>query len=526
MNKHHYTHSSVRSSRNLTTNQHRNLRHRLSKESQNAEFRINPPFPSLTSYKTYFVNYTTLESTLEYLIELAKETKIFTIDTKTDYSSTLPALIQIACVGDQSAVILVECWYLPAPHSYLFLQICRLFITIFDPTKELQAWGDLTTELTSFVRFNFFSTSDIQHIQSVDIQNLFRKWYNGIFPHSEDCCPSEVSNLHEDSIYLHPTAFDLNLSSLNERYDYLTCTCPHRPFKNPNETWTLQMAVDKAFNEHLDDTHALCPWGLGLDISLGKHIPEHLIGRERYMEIEQQKNYRDTLLQYAIHDCLLVTKLSVAIRHQWSNRDLEHYIQRGHLYNHQSDVANNEILSHIQVLPTNHDHLHAPNICTDSFTTNDYEPISDDDVADIIQTVTTVSVVPSLTATPPTINNEHVFSVRRKQQRSQAAVRRRCHNRNVAKRAHRHDFDIIRTVYRRFKIQQVEQVLNHLSIRHRHIHIRRNYQLHVGLHSYDDQVRYNHILNKQYFTQAHYDEEFGFISSPSHNYHTVTDELE
>ncbi len=104
-----------------------------------------------------------------------------------------------------------------------------------------------------------------------------------------------------------------------------------------------------------------------------------------------------------------------------------------------------------------------------------------------------------------------------KKKRSQPAIRRRCQKRNAAKRAHRHDFNIIRTVHPCFKIQQVQQVLDNLHIRRRHCHIRRHYQLHIGFHSYADQVRYNNLLDTNYFSKSHYDQVFGSQSSSPHH---------
>jgi predicted transposase YbfD/YdcC len=455
-----------------------------------------------------------LESTMEYLIEKAKQSKIFTIDTKRDYLSDIAALIQVECTGDTSVLMLFECWHLPDSNSYLFRQVCRLFSTILDPTNEIQAWGDIHKELLPFLRFNIFSKGDIHPIHSLDIQQLFREWYNRIFPHLGDCCPSDVSLQAENSISIHPTDYDLNLSLVHEQYDYSSCVCPHRPYKNPNEDWTLHTAVTKTFQESLDTTYISSPWGLGLDQALGTYIPLELVGRKRYHEMENQKDYRRQLINHAVNDCLSITKLSVAIRNQWSSEHLKQYIQHHRVYNDVIDIHRDKNLSILPTLPDVRDqlHVHVSDVDHNRHQINDYEPISDDELPHITTTIATSPIHESPVDSEMSSKKEPVINNDRKKKRSQEAIHRRCKKRNAIRRAHRHDFDIVRTVYRSFKIQQVEQVLDNLHIRRRHCHIRRRYQLHIGLHSSEDQIRYDQLLNDQYFTKMHFDAEFG---SPS-----------
>jgi hypothetical protein len=523
MDINHDTDTSIHPRLHSTNKRMRHRRSRPAKEQKKAEILCYPSVQSFTSYTIYFINHTTVDVTMEYLIEHATHTKLFTISTKGDSVADIPALIQIECVGDPSTILLIECWHLPDSCSHLFRQISRLFTAIFDSTKGIQGWGDLSIELKKFVRFDLFKTLDIQHTHFLDIQYLFRDWYNGIFPHSEDCCPSEVPNLNEDSIYLHPTDFDLNLSLSNEQYDYLSCSCPYRPYKNPNDHWDLPTAINKTFQEFLDDTYASSPWGLGLNVLLGTYIPTDLVGRPRYLEIKKQKHYRRQLIEYAALDCLSITKLSVAIRHRWSKQELEHYLQGTHTHDDPSDVLNTESFNIPPPISVNNPELSVPPIEHIHHTTDHYEPISDDDIMDVINSAINVSTVHSSIDTPPAIPTQRLIVVNRTKKRSQEAIRRRCQKRNAVRRAHRHDFDIIRTVYRLFKIQQIEQVLNQLQIRRRHCFIRRHYQLHIGCHSSEDRIRYNDILNGQYFTQSHYDKVFGPLSLSFHDHHVPPD---
>ncbi len=72
---------------------------------------------------------------------------------------------------------------------------------------------------------------------------------------------------------------------------------------------------------------------------------------------------------------------------------------------------------------------------------------------DVINSAINISIVPRSTDTQPDIPTKRLIIVDGTKKRSQEAIRRRCKNRNAVRRTHRHDFDIIRNVYRLFKIQ-------------------------------------------------------------------------
>jgi len=112
----------------------------------------------------------------------------------------------------------------------------------------------------------------------------------------------------------------------------------------------------------------------------------------------------------------------------------------------------------------------------------------------LTSTIVTISTFESSIVDQSETREEQLAHVIRKKKRSQEAIHHLCRKRNIIKRADRHDFDIIRTIYLHFKIQQVEQVLDNLNIRCRHYHIRRHYQLHVGLHSSEEKTRFDMII--------------------------------
>jgi hypothetical protein len=106
-----------------------------------------------------------------------------------------------------------------------------------------------------------------------------------------------------------------------------------------------------------------------------------------------------------------------------------------------------------------------------------------------------------------------------KNKRSCEAISRRGRKRNAIRRQRRHDYDIIRTIDPRFRVKQIEQILDDLHLRYRHCHIRRHYQLHIGVNSQEDQTQYARLLHKKFFTKERYDELFGQNGNPLSNQH-------
>jgi hypothetical protein len=487
--------------------------HQSDSNQTNTKLNNYPSFQPLTPYRSHLINQITTYSTMEYLIEQVKQTQLFTIATQTDCLTIHPALIHIECVGNPSMIILVECCHLPKPDSYLFNQISRLFLSIFEPNKVIQGWGDLSVALKPFIKFNLFSISNIEHTHLSDVQQLFRKWYNELFPHSEGCRPSEVSIISDDSIYLHPTDSDRNFSSITKQYDYLSCSCPHRPCKNPNENWSLHAAVQATFQEFLDDAHSLAPWDDALSFVSDISIPKRLVGEQRSMEIAKEKEYRRKLMEYAVRICLSITKLSVAIRHRWSKHDLERHIQSTHFQ------VNPSVISNTESSTASRD----PIIATTNDTMTNHKPISDGHTIDGVNAATTVSIVPSSSDAQLEIHNGQILSKKKKKRRSVQARIKHHGKKRAVQRAHQSARCLNRTVYHDFKKEQIEQILDQLQIRRRRCYIGQNYLLSIYCYSPTDKIRYDDLLDDQYFTRFHYDQVFNSTSFSSQMDHLLPD---
>jgi hypothetical protein len=241
------------------------------------------------------------------------------------------------------------------------------------------------------------------------------------------------------------------------------------------------------------------------------------------MKIGKEKEYRRHLIEYAALICLSITKLSVAIRHQWSKHDLEHHIQSTHVQANSPAVFNTESST------TSPD----PTVLTTNNTTSDYEPISDEYIMDVINAATSVSIVPSLRDEEPELPKQQILSKKKMKQQilSKKKMKRQSKkkfhhylkNRIAALSARQQDFHIIREVYRDFNIQQIEQILNELQIPRKYCYFEQHRQLHIVCHSPTDKILYDDLLNDQYFTKFHYDQVFGSTSLSSQIDHLLSD---
>ena len=247
-------------------NQSRNHR----KQLLNLQLSILPRFTSANDYRVYLINSKTSPWLLRDLITMASTTTKYTVDTEQDCYTLEPALIQIEIIGAQSTVLLIETCHLPDASMPVFSLMQTLLRVIFDPSHVIYAWGDAVEELSRFAHYGLFELSALQCMSIVNVQDDFKRWYNGIFVHQ-----CHLSPLADD----HPT-----------------CTCPCRPVKSKNQPWSLQKAVAYTFGQFLDKTRTRSKWS-----------------RSLFQAEESQRWVVAELIRYAANDCLAATKLQMAL---------------------------------------------------------------------------------------------------------------------------------------------------------------------------------------------------------------------
>lgn len=229
-------------------------------------------FRSLSSYRYYHIHKNTPIDLLDDLIDYAKVVKHYTIDTEAQSvpkRPSIPALIQIEYVYEDnpSILLLIECMHLPETNEPTFIKIKQLCKIIFSVEHTIYSWGNLVDELEDFYQYNLFDESDVNDVKERNLQDEFKKYFNTTYP----------------------TSPDIKLKS--------------------NETYSLQFAIFNTFNEWLTKRYTLGNFGCGLDLALHTiTVPRQFMYMEKQV-IHHEKEIRELLINYALNDCLSVTKL-------------------------------------------------------------------------------------------------------------------------------------------------------------------------------------------------------------------------
>ena len=200
------------------------------------------------------VNRFTNARMLHHLIELAKQTTYFSVDTESDVFTNRPALIQVEFIQQAgSTVALIETCHLPADRQSLCFWLIRSLLKfILHPSNVIYTWGNVTEELLRFLPYGLFSGETICELNAVDIQAKFNLWY-------------------DQSVQSKPDG---------------------------RLRWGLQAAIAETFDEFLDKRQTWNIWSRGLYDPRRQH---------RYDSKVQ------SMINYATNDCLAVTKLAYTI---------------------------------------------------------------------------------------------------------------------------------------------------------------------------------------------------------------------
>jgi len=212
---------------------------------------ILTPFQQPQNYSCYFINSKTDIFMADKLIDEAKLTHHFSVDTENDVLTHRPATIQVEFIRPNSPpiVIIIEASYLPPTNCPLFRKIQHLCSIIFTSNNTIYSWGSPKEEVEKFSRFDLFNKS-IQIIEK-NVQNAY----------------------------------------------------------DPINQYGLQDVIEFDFKQYLNKTATVGEWGCGIDLLLGTHLPKHLVGPERTYYIQEERKYRSILKEYAINDVFAVTKL-------------------------------------------------------------------------------------------------------------------------------------------------------------------------------------------------------------------------
>ena len=226
-------------------------RRNLKQLLRNQELSHNPPFTPLNNYEIHLVNKSTDINLLHDLIRLAQSTTYFTIDTESDLFTNCPALIQIEFIDQNvSTVILVETCHLPMNQ------------------QSLKFWL-----IGSIFKFILQPTKTIF------------SWGSPI---------DELKRFLVYGLYTEETMYEPNMVDVQDKFKTWHFEQVHF-YETGHHPWGLQNAIYQMYKQFLDKSQRLNIWSQCL-----------------YRQSHNPKI--QFMVQYAVNDCLSVTKLAVTIK--------------------------------------------------------------------------------------------------------------------------------------------------------------------------------------------------------------------
>ncbi|CAF4610362.1 unnamed protein product, partial [Didymodactylos carnosus] len=170
--------------KHLNAKQAANWRRANNKSRYNEELRNskNPFNCQPWLFDIVFVDYTTTDERLAYLLETTKNAASFTIDTESTRQTgqshvSIPSLIQVEIISatKTEAVIIFECSFLPSSSTSRFDTIKLIWQNILDRHKVIKGWGNPMLELQSFLTFQMFTHHQIDR-PVTNVQNDYTLW--------------------------------------------------------------------------------------------------------------------------------------------------------------------------------------------------------------------------------------------------------------------------------------------------------------------------------------------------------------
>ncbi|CAF3147124.1 unnamed protein product [Rotaria sp. Silwood2] len=227
-----------------------------------------PNFTPLTSYRCFHIDQTTSPLTVDEFIFEAKETTRFTIASCNNILAN-ERFIQIEFVQElQSLVLSIE---ISNDYSPVLLdRINVLCAIIFDSSNIIQTWGNINNDLFEYIQYDFSFYDNLYKVHLLDIQQDFKQWYNHTFSHNQNC--SQILDYND--------------------IDGPLCSCSHRPYKCPDNQWSLMNAIAYTFAEYPNIV------------------------------------YNDA------NECLAATKLARVIYEQWTREQVKNYIKDQYIDHH------------------------------------------------------------------------------------------------------------------------------------------------------------------------------------------------
>lgn len=239
------------------------------------------PFQPFKWTKVYTMDRYTALTGMGELIDQAEKTIQFSMYTKRNDQTKEVTLIVIEFFQMDhmtTNTVIFDLLNRPEQGTYIYAMMQILLLNIFQTGKKCFIWNEnQQRDLKAFVSHKFLSFYILKSMEMIQLQKIFKYWYNTTFPHHKDYCAAK--DYIDDSI---------------------CCTCFHRPIKDMNDEWSLPRALYFTFNEFIytTDEELVC-------------IPQDI--------------------QYSTICCMILTKLLVTIEMKWTQEHLSQF-KKTHQY--------------------------------------------------------------------------------------------------------------------------------------------------------------------------------------------------
>ena len=362
----------------------------------------------------------------------------------------------------------------------------------------IYSWGNLKDELEDFYQYKLFDENDINHVNGRNIQDEFKQYFNTTYP----------------------TSPDIKLKS--------------------NEPYSLQFAISNTFNEWLTKRYTLGNFGCGLDLALHTiTVPRQFMYMQEQV-IKDEKEIRQLLINYALNDCLgvtkLVNKLPLTTKSSTLTTTSDDKFTCNYYEEEYDDISSSDEINY----PVE---IHAPN---DKLTLNDddisdelkqnvltgvhvqdepYEMISDDDdnisLPEIMKLQLPIKQQHHLNEPQERVHGQdessneieiisdddiEQYTTTRSsqcQQHQQHQPLTRNQRKNRKKRARRYKFVVIRQIYHRFTITNIKKILIFMNIQYENLNVA-GHTLFLDMKTEEIREEVDERLHNELFTKEHY----------------------
>ena len=230
------------------------------------------PFQPLKKPIVHILNRFTIFTNAVSLLDQTKETVIFSIYTQRDHQTNQVSYIVIEMQQLEqinSSVLVIDLMNIPHEETIAFNVIKFLLLHVFESKNKCFIWNDdQLHDLYALVDHKYLSKIILESIQIIQLESLFKQWYNKTYPNCKEC-------------FMQGNSMD----------NWIFCPCLFPFYKTINDKWTVLEALWYTFNE--------CTYTID----------------EKILNISRT-------IQCLVNHCMIITKLALVIELNWTHAQL------------------------------------------------------------------------------------------------------------------------------------------------------------------------------------------------------------